>query len=285
MSKRNAKSRSFTTPVFVLIGIAFFLMISTILPAQDFQEEKKTSTPPTKAGFGKDALVFSVLGGLTASAGGSYIDHEKKYEDAQRFLLASGLMDPPVLSFLARPYHFEQQNNASGQFSIEYGYGEHLGLGVTVLHFSIGAERQEIIPVLMLSPQTGLPEQIYMLEPILTEKTLYMGTSVLFQMVYHPFSGQLLDPYVAVRLGPGGFTGNAHRDLRYDPWRYDTRLENGTSRVAGAALGLNFYLGKSTGIIAEASVYRQLLQSNVFSFRGLTTSHIQVGFFLNTKSF
>lgn len=283
---KNGRSKIETTRLRAcsLIGTVIFLFFTAGLVAQDFGEEKKEPIT-TKPGFGKDALMFSITGGLTASAGGSYIRHEKKYEDTQRFLLASGLMDPPVLSFLARPYHFEQSNNPTGQFSIEYGYGDHLGLGVTVLYFSIGAERQEIIPVLMVSSETGLPEQIYMLEPLLTEKTLYQGTSVLFQMVFHPFPGRLLDPFAAFRLGPGGFSGNAHRDLRYDPWRYDTRLENGNSRVIGVALGLNFYLGKSMGIIAEAAAYRQLLQSNVFSFRGLTTSHIQFGFFLNTKSF
>ena len=266
--------------VFIILFVSFNLLSAEPVDENDPGKEAKQVIP----GFQKGALYFSLVGGIMLSTGGSLIEHEKVFDENQRFLLSADLFDPPVTSISGSPYQFEKQHKPIGQMGLEFGANDYIGIGMTVLHFAIESSRQVIHPFINASTTTGELERGDFLDPFASEKTLYQGTAMLFQITLHPFNKRSVDPYIALRTGIGGFAGNAYRNLQYDRLRMDSKIKNGITRVFGAAVGLNFYLKKSFGVRVEGGYYRQMLQSNIFSFRGLTSTQIQAGLFMNISN-
>lgn len=252
------------------------------LSAQPASDLAENSSAP---GFAKGATTFAITGGATLKTEGSYIEHEKKFYSTQQILIQSEQIKPNFMGVPVKDLTFEAeiQNKPAIQFDFEYGYSSRLGLGLTIHHFAIDILRQEFRNYINFSAtEGGLVRQEY-ITPYPERATLYQGTSALFQTLFHFLPGKHADLYLAIRMGLTGFTGNAHHGLIREPNRYDSRIKNGLGGTAGMAFGINVYVNDNIGLRGELNYYRHLLQANTFRYRGLSSSHLLLGFLFKTN--
>lgn len=254
-------------------------------PGQDQPATEPTSPPPQAEpdrdpGFHKGAYIFSFTGGPTTRASNSFMNNERAYDENLRFQTILGTIpvfgNPPCCGTFSSLYNRQPIT----QFNYERALTDHLGAGFSLFYFSIRGTRQDILPgYRTIAPATGTPQNTVL--PIPTEDMLFMSSGGLLQAVFHPLHNTFLDPYIAVRGGIEGHSGNAHPGSYPDPTRYDTHIRNGVGLAAGAALGLNVYMGRYFGFKFEATGLRQFLQSEMYSARTLDSTHFQIGFFVS----
>ncbi len=249
--------------------------------SQEKQEQTKIEEerPP---GFHNRSVLFAIMGGPTLQAAGSFINHEKSYDQALRVQSLLGNVPIKLLdATLPGPtFSFKYLPKTIGSMDYERGLFNHLGLGMNVYHFSLLSSRQDVKPGFRYSA-AGYVRQDYV-DPFPTENRLFQGTGGLLQVVLHPLTRNSIDPYLAVRAGFVGFSGTAHNGLTYDPTRVDYKIHNGVGYAGGAALGVNLFFGSRFGLKMETTFLRQALKSDLFSNRSLNTYHFQVGFFFNS---
>ena len=246
--------------------------------------ETSAKKPARHRGFHRGVIYLSFMAGMTLSAKGSLLDHEERYDEIQRYRTWSGQLTQSFFGapFTGPTFRMETSNQPIGQMDLEYGISSHFGMGFSLFHFKIRQERQDQTPGFFVS--NSLAARSDYVDAFPREGTLYQGTGLLYQFTYHPLSRSGIDPYIALRAGVSGFGGNAHQYLSRDMLREDTRINNGVGLVAGAGLGLNVFMGGPVGFRVEATVYRQALQADIFSRRGLSSAHLQVGLVMNLEA-
>ena len=104
---------------------------------------------------------------------------------------------------------------------------------------------------------------------------------MMFLATYHPLPKHFFDPYLAVRMGIVGFTGEAHSGIDSNRFAYTNKVNNGMGGIAGLAGGLNIYIGRFTGIKTEVAYHKEYLRADQFSTRTLNSYQAMIGFFLN----
>ena len=232
----------------------------------------KFINPP---GFYEGAILVSLSRGITISPSGSYLDHEKVYDENVRTNIAVGGYNNSSPYQPGVAFQSEYVPGDIGQVEVEYGAWENVGLGLTINQYSIDALRQDVYP--------GFSYFEPWYQPVPEQRQVYRGTMASGLLTFHPISRSLLDPYVALRLGIVGFTGEAHAGLTYDRFRYTNKVR-GIGVGYGAAFGVNVFFGRTMGIKMEAGYNRQRLKADVFSGRTLSAFNAQVGFFINYSS-
>ncbi len=266
------------------------LLLSVACAASSFTISAAPASSPKNAagsggqaeGFRAGTVLISFMGGMTVSAEGSLLEHERRYHETLAVRIQA--LSPRPITLLGLEYSippFAQvfRYRPIGQFDVERAVGDRFGIGLSVFHFSIVNRSQDVRTIPTAS--SGAVATRDYIDPLPTERRLYQGTVAAAQFVLHPFSRTALDPYVAARFGVGGFSGNAHADLTVDPTRLKTEVSNGRALVAGGAVGMNFHFSGEFGVRLEGSAYRQILQADVYSVRGLSSYHLQAGLFLN----
>ncbi|MCB1173118.1 MAG: hypothetical protein KDK39_06120 [Leptospiraceae bacterium] len=241
-------------------------------PSQNDQYYPKVDHPP---GFYEGVILFSLMGGQTLAPSGSYIKDEKYYDDTVRTRIQLGEFGPPSLLQPGVVFQPEYLAENIYQMDIEYGVWEHFGLGLTLFQFYMNARRQDI---------HNLPNNIVFYDPLPTKSNLYQGTGASMLFSYHPFTKKFIDPYLVLRAGVVGFTGEGHQGPYKDATRFSNKIHNGLGAVIGGGLGTNVFIGRKFGIKLEADYYQQFLKSDLFSKRNLNTYHAQIGFFMNVSS-
>jgi len=238
--------------------------------------ENSNSAPPRPRprGFSEGGLYISIIKGRTMSVSGSFIDHEKAYDAQVKNQIRSGFLQQPILPG-GETIYFDSQYipRDSGQMDIEYGISNYFGTGLTAFQYTIGVQRQDIVPALSYSRPV--------LDPLPQERNLFQGSAVMALGTFHPLPGRILDPYLTLRGGFVGFTGEAHAGVTFDRYRYSNKIQNGLGSAVGGGLGLNVHLTSTTGIKMEAAYYREFLRSDIFSTRSLNSYHVQIGIFIN----
>ncbi len=229
-------------------------------------------SPP---GFYEGALFLGGAAGKTAAPGGSYVTLEKYYDQRLREGLLTGTVRSVATGPDGTPLTFESEY-LPGTFrslDIEYGAFEHFGLGLSLFSYSIDVLRQDLFP------PVGVFRNVA--EPLPRRRRLYEGTAANFLATYHPVSRSFLDPFVALRAGFVGYSGEAHAGVGGTSTRLTNRVRNGVGGVYGAGVGMNLHLGRSMGIRVEGSYTRQILKSDLFSSRDLSAYHATIGVFFN----
>jgi len=251
-------------------------------PEEKSEPQPVTEAPSAAPGFHTGAMIFTFMGGPTIQAMGSFMDHEMAYDSALRTQVQSGVI-PEKLgdnTFPGPTFTLKYRSSPILQFDYEHGLFSHLGVGFTLYHFSIQAQRQDVRPGFRQTGPNTTARQDYV-DPFPHESLLFMGTGGMLQAVFHPLSENSIDPYVAVRGGIQGHTGSAHEGLYYDPLRFDNKIHNGVGFAMQAALGVNVYMNSHLGFKVEGTYLRQFLKSDVYSARTLDTYHFQAGIFLS----
>jgi len=230
-------------------------------------------------GFLPGKIQLSLMGGASLASGGSFLRHEKDFDANLRtqYLLhgsgriqsfAPGIPAPP-------PLHSSYSANPIAQFDMEYGAASRLGLGFSIFQFSLDARRQNVIRELSYEKQT--------IEPYARERMIYMGTAATVLIAYHPWPARRFDPYLALRAGIVGFSGEARQYLTHDPLRGSDRVSGGRGGIYGGGIGINFYMSPELGFRLELSGYNQALRSDLFSVRRLHSYHGLFGIFIRVS--
>ncbi|TGL72131.1 hypothetical protein [Leptospira jelokensis] len=240
----------------------------------------KLKYPP---GFYEGAFLISFMGGGTLAPSGTFISHEKNYDNVLQYKV--------VNKEVSQDYYNQGniRNEESGlyfkptytpgvasQFDFEYGWKEKIGLGFTVMQNSMKAKRQDVIP--------GISYYKEYVDPFPRERTIYRGNSMSFLATYHPIPRNFFDPYLAARAGVVSFTGEAHSGITHDRFVYSNQITSGIGGIVGVGAGLNIYLGRYFGIKAEVDYYREFLKSDQFSMRTLNSYQAMVGVFVNLSN-
>lgn len=232
----------------------------------------KLKNPP---GFYEGAFLVSFMGGTTLAPSGSYISHEKVYDQTIQNKIISGQVNEDVNPSY-RGFYFQPSYNPgiARQFDFEYGWKDKIGFGFTVMQNSLEAVRQDVI-----AGPISYNKEYVDLSP--RKRTLYKGNSMTFLATFHPLPKTFFDPYVAFRAGVVGFTGEAHSGVFPDRYAYTNKVNNGIGGIVGLAGGLNIYFGRYTGLKTEVAYYNEYLKADQFSTRTLNSYQAMIGFFLN----
>ncbi|TGL91040.1 hypothetical protein EHQ68_06095 [Leptospira congkakensis] len=240
----------------------------------------KLKYPP---GFYEGAFLVSFMGGGTLAPSGSFISHEKNYDNVLQYKV--------VRKEVGQEYYPQTANQGDGaglyfkptytpgvasQFDFEYGWKEKIGFGFTVMQNSMKAKRQDVIP--------GLSYYKEIVDPVPRERTIYRGNSMSFLATYHPIPRNFFDPYLVARAGVVSFTGEAHSGITHDRFVYSNQITSGIGSILGVGAGLNIYLGRYFGIKAEVDYYREFLKADQFSMRTLNSYQAMVGVFVNLSN-
>lgn len=233
----------------------------------------KLKNPP---GFYEGAFLVSFMGGTTLAPSGSYISHEKVYDERIQQKIGTGAANQGLYPNNSQGVYFQPSYNPgiASQFDFEYGWRDKIGLGFTIMQNSIEAVRQDVIP-----GAASFSKEYVDLIP--RKRTIYQGNSMLFLATYHPFPKTFFDPYVAFRGGVVGFSGEAHAGIEPNRFAYSNQVNNGIGGIVGFAGGLNIYFGRYTGLKTEVAYYNEYLKADQFSTRTLNSYQAMIGFFLN----
>ena len=117
--------------------ILILAFLSTLTFAQDAQP---SVTPPKKAiiGFQKGQLYLSASTGLL-TASGSLIDTDRSYNDTLSTQSQLGLIENKTQPFVT-PFKYKPSGSNSG--SLEYSLTDNIGVGVSMLQFSVHGNGQ-----------------------------------------------------------------------------------------------------------------------------------------------
>jgi len=233
--------------------------------------------PVHPPGYYSGAILIVNMGGNTYTAKGNFLDQEKLYDERVRDNILTG--NYKSIYSEGDGLYLQPKYSLKGitQADIEYGYLDHFGLGISVFQYSISVDRQNVIP--------GIYKGSLYYNPIREESQIYKGDGLCLLFTYHPFSRTMLDPYIALRGGIVGFSGDFHPSLEFDPFNSSNSTTNGYGMVWGGALGINFYFSRGVGMRAEGTFYRKKLQSDQFDSRYLSSTHFQFGFFVNYSNY
>jgi hypothetical protein len=241
--------------------------------------KKKYPTIEYPQGYYQGVFLLSFMGGRSIAPSGSFIRHEKRYDRNIALLTQLGTYENPIRSNLPQNQHisgyFDSKYSPgySGQIDLEYGTFPNFGFGFTLSQFSINATRQDVIPL------SGDPLKI---TPIPVDSVLYRGTSAMAMGTYHPLQKSVFDPYLVLRAGVVGFTGEAHSGELSNPSQINKGIQNGLGLATGAGAGMNIHLTRQFGIKVESFYNKQFLRSDSFSTRTLNIFTAQIGVVMNT---
>lgn len=240
----------------------------------------KLKYPP---GFYEGAFLISFMGGSTLAPSGSFINHEKNYDNVLQYKVVNkeisqdyyprGTIGEQDQGLYFKPTYTP---GVASQFDFEYGWREKIGLGFTIMQNSMNAKRQDVIP--------GISYYKEYVEPFPRERTIYRGNSMSFLATYHPIPRNFFDPYIVGRAGVVSFTGEAHSGIFHDRFVYSNQITSGIGTIVGVGGGLNIYLGRYFGIKTEIDYYREYLRADQFSTRTLNSYQAMIGVFVNLSN-
>lgn len=251
-----------------LVLIASSAFAEEVPPLQELPGRRPSGKTPV--GFHSDFLALSISNGRAIAPSGSFVDHEKRYDRSLRVRTATGGI-PPLLGAVTPPiFDSEIVPKESVSGDLEAGVFPYLGMGIFGNYTRINITRQDVVP---LSPQVFRT----IVEPVPITRTLYRGNTAGGFLSLHPFPGRRVDPYMQVRIGGGGFSGEGHAFLDYDAYRPTNRIRNGTVALYGGALGCNIYVDRGLFFKAETNYAHQILKSNMFASRSLNLYSVNIG--------
>lgn len=247
--------------------------------AEEKSESKRRETikriDELSYGFYRGSSSFSFAFGATLSPTGSYVKHEKKYDDALRYRIENKQVTQTIFQTPAVYFQSVYKNGGSFIFDYEYGLTDYFGIGFSAQYGDVPSERQDVFPTITAN-------QGELVDVFPKDRTLYQGTMAGLLLSFHPLPESRLDPYIVLRAGFVGFTGYAHEQLYPDPYRFDYKVPNGLGSGFSIGAGLNFYATKFTGFKFEGSYTRQMLKSDLFSGRSLNLYHVNFGMIFHT---
>ncbi|MBL0265326.1 MAG: hypothetical protein IPQ05_16045 [Leptospiraceae bacterium] len=265
---------------YLILILAFF---STMTFAQDTQPSVNAA-PPKKAviGFQKGQFYLSASTGLL-TASGSLIDTDRSYNDTLSTQSQLGLIENKTQPFVT-PFKYKPSGSNSG--SLEYSLTDNIGVGVSMLQFSIHGNGQSRYQNYSNTGASGNSNYVRTKDQTLYSVPgsylMYSGTNMMLSGSYHFISKSVLDPYVHLKAGGGTFLSSSHRNL-YDDDKYFLKTGDfsGLSKIVGIGAGVNFFILEEMGIKFELEHYRQYLSCTNFSSKTLDTTHVQIGLVFN----
>ena len=237
------------------------------------------STFKYKPGYYKGIMLMSFIAGGTHAASGCYIQHEKNFDKSNEFRIAAGDIQTDFMGNKAHFFQPEYIPGDSGEFDLEYGLTDHIGLGFSMIQFSIYSIRQDLYNVSTYNSNPLYQRDVIDFVP--QERLLYRGSIAAFLANYHFLDKSFFDPYVSVKAGVLLFKGEGHETVYNDPARYNNNINNGLGTYISAGAGLNIHFGHYWGMKTEASYSRQFLRSDMFKSRTLNVLQVQIGLFMN----
>ncbi len=248
--------------------------------------------PPVPTGFSKGHLFLSFSSGELSPPRGSLVEQEKAYDANIRVQVSTGNLTVRVGSVTVPASTFPVILGSSfrtskvGQTDLEYALTNWIGLGLSYSSFSIHFSQQDVVSTYSTSSINGQPtlqrqDSVFLL-PI--RQPLFNGNLLQVLASVHFLSGRVVDPFIAVRAGGSSFETMAHHDTSVDPYRY-LRRPHGTGRAVGAGVGVNVHFSDQYALRVEAAGQRQLLQSEVFARRSLSTFQMAAGLTVNVTRF
>lgn len=263
-----------------IIYFAGFMLALALPAAGSAQTKDLPDLAPSSrtAGFEDGVFLVSYMRGMTVAVGGTYIEHERNYDDNLKARIATGAVQQELVPSQPTVYYrSDYLPRDISQFDFEYGLSDRFGVGFTIVQYAVDTYRQDVIP--------GFSYSREFIDPLPQQRNLFQGTAGMGLFTFHPLPARRFDPYLAVRGGALGFTGEAHQNLTHDRYRYTNRIRSGIGFAMGAGVGVNvFVLRKYAAIKFEASYNRMFLKSDMFANRTLNSYHAQAGIVVNYAS-
>ncbi len=234
--------------------------IDTVLPPRS----------PARSGFHSDRVSISLLAGAPISApSGSFISHEKGYDNYLLYQIQTGQITTDLLGQQARYYNPVYESGALFIWDLEAAMTDHFGAGVSMLFSSISTRRQDVLP------WRDSSDQYIMNYP--DERVLYSEGALLGFLSYHPLTANRFDPYIKLRAGITFAHGYSHQYNIPDPYIFEADLNNGRGAIYGASLGINVYLNQYSALTLEFSSIGRSISADQFSNRTLNNDYLSVG--------
>ncbi len=255
-----------------------WICITTAAPAETKEPQPDLARPSRTAGFEDGVFLVSYMRGMTIAVGGSFIQHERDYDDNLKARIATGGIQQEMVPGQPTVYYrSDYLPRDISQFDFEYAFADRFGLGFSIVQYAVDTYRQDVVP--------GFSYSREFIDPLPQQRNLFQGTAGMGLFTFHPLPARRFDPYVAVRGGAVGFTGEAHQNLTHDRYRYTNRIRSGIGFAMGAGVGVNvFVLRKYAAIKFEASYNKMFLKSDMFANRTLNSYHAQAGIVVNYAS-
>ncbi|MEQ8352138.1 MAG: hypothetical protein RH862_11680 [Leptospiraceae bacterium] len=232
----------------------------TVLPVQ----------APAPMGFHKDRMSISLLFGAPISApSGSFISHEKSYDNYLLYQIEGGQIATDLLGQQARYYNPSYDSGAMFISDLEAAFARNFGGGVSFLFSSVSTRRQDVLPWKDSSDRyiMNYPE----------DRVLYSEGALLGFLSYHPISESRFDPYIKLRAGITFVHGYSHQYTIPDPYTFETDINNGRGSIYGASLGVNVYLNQYSALTLEFTSIGRSISADQFSNRTLNNDYLSVG--------
>ena len=206
--------------------------------AQEKKESEKPQITESKTndqeiiGFRKGVRVFQSVAGLSiTNPTGSFIDHEKVYDERLRDKILTGIVKRDIFGLPPRYIKPNYENYGMLNFGLDFGVTNNISAGMSLAHSSIYAKRADIQKEVLFTGQQILSQT--------TERRVYSENIFLFDLGYHFIPMNFFDPYVKLRAGLVDFRGEAHQyiDLNSEAGNKDS-VTNGRGFVYGGSLGI-----------------------------------------------
>ncbi|MDH5657381.1 MAG: hypothetical protein OEZ34_15825, partial [Spirochaetia bacterium] len=262
--------------LYSLIVFVLFLNFSLLAeePEKDEEPEKLSHESSAEPGFVKGAFYFSIwLGASLAPPDGSFIRHEKLYDETRNLEILQGQLGyiQPFESWVAVPSKNSYTSGGVFGFSFDYALSRFIGTGFSFFSTNVWAERHNTFR----DPRDG---RLYLI-PFELDDDYQLGLSALsLDLGLHILPSKAVDPFIKFHGGPAFASGRAHQTFTKDFYKYNERIHNGRGFVYGASLGCNFYFDQRAAIQAEVKYLRYDFHADELSNRTFYNTFLSIGF-------
>jgi len=222
-----------------------------------------------------DLFIYFTAGPNLSAPNGSFIRHEKLFDETQNLMIMSGQLKngAPFENMPTIPKSAQYEAGGLFMMGFEQKLSKYLGLGSSLSVTNVWAKRLN----LFRDPRDG---NVYVFPYIRIKDDFVMALSALTADVYfHFFEFNKFKPFMSFRTGPVFASGNAHHGFTLAVDREDESIHNGRGIVYGSSLGSNIFFTPNFGLRPEIFYLRYDFQADEFSNRSYYNVFLNIGFF------
>lgn len=229
-----------------------------------------TSTGRPEPGYREGVrLLFFSAGPSLSNPAGSYIKHEKLYDQRLRDKINIGTISRDEYGLPA--YYVGPTYEQRGLFLFEYEQAitDHFGIGFSSGYSEINSRRQDISRAYLYTGSQILERRQL--------RDIYHEGFLTFSAAWHFVSNSVWDPFIKVRGGVTFYGGDAHREIDLDYEQRVSGVSNGRGWIYGGGVGLLYHVRPEFAFSIEAIALERRLQADQFSSRSLASANLNVG--------
>lgn len=216
------------------------------------------------------------VGNNISAPGGSFVRHEKLYDQTQNLLISNRQLTypAPLESLPPSPKSSQYTPGIFFKIGFEYRLSKSFGIGSTVAMTNLFAKRS----LFFIDPREG---KAFASPLNFTDDFQLALTSFTADLYYHFFDMGNFKPFAGVHSGIVFAQGIAHQSFQLAIDRQDEEIHNGRGYVYGASLSANIFFHEQFGIRPEFIFMRYDFTADEFSSRSYHNVFFNIGFFVN----